>query len=909
MVQTSRLRRSLRASRLQGFPPAETAGETLAAGTDCPTTLTPRNIPTSIPPNQMNRILLAFFFLITLAAESHAELRPDLDYFPSRLHAVIFRNWDIVPHERLASVLQTDVTTIRQAGATMGLKPPAPLTPEEIHRNVEITLRRNWWLLTRPQIEAMLDMSAREVDEFLSKEAFLPALLASQPDDLTPLKYEAPDSATRARLAWFGRHVKKHLRDVAETPEELRLTFVNELCQPHNAGDFIPGTKPKHNDADLRFGWELQSPANRGRVLQNAVEDFTDYIRNIQRVKKFAARSSRKIIRLEITDLSGPAETYALSIKSNSIELRSATELGLSRGLLELERRMAERGGPFLAPVNETNSPAFSTRYISSYFSLLTDVLGQDVVDPFPDGYLNELKHQDAEGVWIYTLLSDLVPSPVFEGLGVGSEARLKRLRAIVDRAGKYGLKVYLYLNEPRAQFLPFFEKYPDVKGQIEGNMAALCTSTEAVQRHLRGSTDQLFRAVPGLGGVFTITASENLGNCFQHTRKTDCARCAKRKPAEVVAESIRDMAEGVWAANPQAKFIVWDWSWHSVLGEAAPEQIAAQLPKGAGLMADFERGTRIERGAIPMTVDEYSISIVGPSPRARLRGEQARRFGLDYFAKIQLSTTWECGTVPFIPVPALLARKAVAMREAGVTGVMATWTLGSYPSPNTEAFAVALWNPQLSEDAVLRRVAARRYGPDAVESTVRGWSKLSNAFGEEFPYTADMYAGPLQHGPSLPLYRRDIPPPLGRASLLNSKDDYQNWAPPYDPEKMAQLLRHLCDRWDEGLEDLERAVRKTAAPRRRMAERDLGVAWMVGYTYRAYANALDFYKARDAGDIAGMKRIAAEEMKATTEAFRLVRADSRLGWELELQYFYRPLDVLERLISLDAVVDRVPGN
>ena len=47
-----------------------------------------------------------------------------------------------------------------------------------------------------------------------------------------------------------------------------------------------------------------------------------------------------------------------------------------------------------------------------------------------------------------------------------------------------------------------------------------------------------------------------------------------------------------------------------------------------------------------------------------------------------------------------------------------------------------------------------------------------------------------------------------------------------------------------------------------------------------------------------------AEEIRNTEEAFRRVRADSRFGWEPELQYFYRPLDVLERLISLDAVID-----
>ena len=854
-----------------------------------------------------------FAFLCLLAAQlvtARAELRPDLDYFPSRLHATIYRNWDIVPHEQLAAVLQTDAATIRRAGEAMGLTPPSPLTPVEVRRNVEMVLRRNWPLLLRPQIEALLGMSAREMEEFLGKEIFLVSLLSGQPEGLTPLKYEEPDAATQARAAWFGRQVKKHLAAVAATPEEPRLAFIQELCQAHRPGDFIPGTQLQPGDADLRSGWKLQTPPRPGTVLQNAVADFADYARTIQRIQKVSvteSRHSRKVIRLELGHVGGPTEAYSLHIQPASILLRSASEIGLSRGLIELERRLGERGGPFLAPASETNAPAFGTRFVSSYFSLMTDVLGQDLVDPFPDGYLNELKHQDADGLWIYTLLSDLVPSPEFDGLGAGGEARLARLRTIVDRAAKYGLKVYLYLNEPRAQFLPFFEKNPDVRGQPEGNTAALCTSTEKVRRHLRGSCERLFRAVPGLGGMFVITASENLSNCYSHSAQPACERCRQRNPADVIAESIRCMAEGVWAADPKAKFIVWDWSWHSVLGEDAPAAIIERLPKGVALMADFERGTHIERGGIPLNVEEYSISITGPSPRAQLRGEQAARFGYDYFAKIQLSTTWECGTVPFIPVPALLARKALAMRNAGVTGAMATWTIGSYPSPNTEAFAVQQWNPQLSENAVLRRVAARRYGPDAVDSAVRGWTKLSNAFGEEFPYTADMYSGPLQHGPSLPLYRRDVPPPFGRASLLNSKDDYLHWAPPYGPDKMAQLLRHLCDRWDDGLNDLKEAAQKAPDGRRRLAERDLGVAWMVGYTYRAYANAMEFYKARDAGDTAGMRRIAAEELKATTEAFRLVRADSRLGWEAELQYFYRPMDVMERLLSLDAVLEPMP--
>ncbi|MEY2427756.1 MAG: hypothetical protein QOJ40_641 [Verrucomicrobiota bacterium] len=863
-----------------------------------------------------NVTILSFICLCLIASHITAapdpqDTRADLDYLPSRLYAVIFRNWDIVPITRLASVLGTDPKTISEAGKAMGLKNPPALTPEEIRRNVEMVLRRNWPLLPQAQIEALLGYTSKELTEFLSKEIFLRALLAAQPEGLTELKYTTPDARTSARLKWFGAHVRKHLGAVAPTPEEPRLAYIGELCRAHHPADSIPGAKPNPGDTDMHSGWRISIPSDAGEVLKTAAADFSSYCSDIHHAKLKLVEKGRpaksKILSAGLAGGFKKTEGYSLAIEPERITLLSGSEVGLSRGLIELERRMGERGGPFLAPTRETNQPAFSPRYVSSYFSLLTDVLGQGLINPFPDGYLRELAHQDADGVWVYTLLQDLVPSPVFEGMGVGGEARLERLRDLVNRARKYGLKVYVYLNEPRAQFLPFFDKYPGAKGQVEGNTAALCTSTELVQQHLRGSFETLFRQVPGLGGVFVITASENLANCYSHTRNTSCPRCSKRSPADVIAESIRCMAEGAWAASPEAKFIVWDWSWHAVLGEEVPEKIIEKLPPGVALMADFERGTAIQRGGIPLNVEEYAISVIGPSPRAKLRSGQAKEHGFDYMAKIQLSTTWECGTVPFIPVPNLLFRKAVAMRDVGVSGAMATWTIGSYPSPDTEAFALANWNPALAEDDALRRIAARRYGPGAVESAARGWTKLSEVFTKEFPYSTSPYAGPLQHGPSLPLYRRDIPPPFGGASLFNSKDDWTNWTYPYSPELMTRLLRHLCGQWDEGLKDLKEVVAKAAPGRRRIAERDLGVAWMVGYTYRAYANALEFYKARDAGDSATMRRIATEEIPATEETLRRVRADSRLGWEAELQYFYRPLDVLERLLSLDAVIDPPP--
>src|SRR5436190_22488096 len=100
--------------------------------------------------------LLCLALLIPLNAE---EMRPDLDYFPSTLHAVIFRNWDIVPHERLAKVLGTSVSALRREGGRLGLQRPKALSAEEVRRNVEIVLRRNWPVLPRQQIEQLLDFT------------------------------------------------------------------------------------------------------------------------------------------------------------------------------------------------------------------------------------------------------------------------------------------------------------------------------------------------------------------------------------------------------------------------------------------------------------------------------------------------------------------------------------------------------------------------------------------------------------------------------------------------------------------------------------------------------------------------------------------------------------------------------
>lgn len=128
--------------------------------------------------------------------------------------------------------------------------------------------------------------------------------------------------------------------------------------------------------------------------------------------------------------------------------------------------------------------------------------------------------------------------------------------------------------------------------------------------------------------------------------------------------------------------------------------------------MSVSEWSLPIERGGVKSTVGEYSISAIGPGPRATRNWEATRKRGLKCIAKIQAGTTWELGVVPYVPAVENVARHAANLREAHVDGLMLGWTLGGYPSPNLEVVAeiCAAGVRPASPDEAMARVADRRF-------------------------------------------------------------------------------------------------------------------------------------------------------------------------------------------------------
>ncbi len=563
-------------------------------------------------------------------------------------------------------------------------------------------------------------------------------------------------------------------------------------------------------------------------------------------------------------------------------------------------------GEPLFSFVRDLSSPVegpaerpeslFSPRFCYSYFALYGDPLMDTRLDPYPDGLLARLARTGVDGVWLQGVLYKLAPFPWDESLSEGYEERLKNLGALVARARKHGIGIYLYLNEPRAMPLSFYESRPELKGVVENDFAALCSEVPEVREYLSKAVAGIVRAVPDLAGFFTISASENLTNCWSHMKGADCPRCSKTPPEDVIANVHRAFQEGIEAGGGGPRLLAWDWGWRD---DWAPG-IIERLPVGVSLMSVSEWSMPINRGGVDTVVGEYSISSVGPGPRATRHWGLARARGLDVIAKVQAGNTWELSTVPYIPAVENVARHAANLREAGVGGIMLGWTLGGYPSPNLEVFAEIGRDPKITVDDALHTVAARRYGEDRADAVVEAWKAFSRAFSE-YPYNiGTVYAAPVQAGPSNLLWAE--PTGYGATMVGLPYDDLTSWRSVYPAEVFIAQFRKMAEGFEEAIADLRRTNPDEAL------EREIGVAEACAVTFRSVANQSEFITIRQALAEASadernthldrLEALLDDEIELARRMHALQSRDSRLGFEATNQYTYIPGDLAEKVLN-----------
>jgi hypothetical protein len=733
------------------------------------------------------------------------------DYFPSRMHAFVWRNWTVVPKEKLARVLNTSAKNVEEVARSMGLPRQGKIESEWATSQGYITvLRRNWHLLPYSQLLDLLDMSRDELAFRLIDDDFLFVKLGNIKPFCEPLQYTEPTPEMKRKAAGIAASIRQ-IKEETFAEEAPRFSFI----------------------------------------------------------KEFQASTS-------------------LSHRSMDIEQ--------SRNALN---HPAEQGG-------------MNLRLISSYCAAFGDPLLDPNLSSFPEGLLQSLASEGVNGVWFHTVLRTLVAEK--NGFPGDEKApqRIEGLKRLVKRAAEYGIKIYLYTNEPRAIHSSFFNSDTSRLawgGAKEGEMQAFCTSHPMVRQWLTESLEEVFRKVDGLGGVFTITASENLTSCASHGRHHQCDRCKERSYADIIAEVNTAISEGVKRGNPDAKVLVWDWGW----ADNEAERIIAGLPKNCWLMSVSEWSMPIERGGIASVVGEYSISSVGPGPRALRHWQFAKQNGLKTVAKVQVNATWEMAAVPAIPALDLVAAHAENLSDMDMDGVMLSWSVGGYPSENLKLFQ-SFRKGQKEE--TLMDLAVSIFGQQGAPDVREAWRLCSEAF-REFPYHIQtLYNGPQQMGAANPFYA--TPSNYSSTMVGIPYDDVKAWTSVYPVPIWIAQFEKCAEGFAAGAAILEKTqkqakgdtAKKINTERLRMSV--IAIQFQAVAEQARYTDARNRYLANDTSEedrkncVQQMRLSAQKELELIKQLIPLVKQDSTIGYESSNHYFFLPIDLLEAYISVCNVLEKI---
>ena len=599
--------------------------------------------------------------------------------------------------------------------------------------------------------------------------------------------------------------------------------------------------------------------------------------------------------------------------KNPRLEPLSKAQRQQTRRIKEITERIRAKIKPpsvspfdFFAHTHCESAPSdgnarFKQKLIYSYCALYGDTFADKrLIDlSFPEEMLCAYRALGITGVWTQGVLSKLAPYPFAPGEDEGYLRRIDGMNYLVEKLARHGLRLYLYLNEPRALSEEALAHRADVRGHVTGKgLACLCIRTEPVQKYLKEAVAFVVRSVPGLGGIYTITASENQTSCLsklkqQKIHTLNCPHCKGHTRAETFALANRLICEGAKAADPNIDFIAFGWEWGDI---AESCKVVDELDTGVAIMNVSETRQTKQIGGVATEVVDYSISVEGPGAFSKALWKHASDRGHDTIAKIQVNNTWELSSVPYIPAFDKIYHHVKGLLEIGnVDGLMLSWTLGGYPSPAlrmVELMSTA--DPLPTPKELYERIFA---GADT-QTLTAAFELFSKAF-DDYPFHIQCaYNGPQQSAPANLLY----PSPTGFSSTMvcYPYDDLDGWRGIFPTEVYIEQLSRMVDKWQQGF-DLLSSVDPTSNP---YLDELLDVAHACLIHFRSMLNQCRFVQNR--GCLAACKDIIESEMALAHSALELIGRNATLGYESSNHYFYTTGNLMEKIINCQYLLDHL---
>lgn len=456
----------------------------------------------------------------------------------------------------------------------------------------------------------------------------------------------------------------------------------------------------------------------------------------------------------------------------------------------------------------------------------------------YTDAWFERLREHGFNGFWLNVWMRKLVAFRESENAEqIRNQDILKRL---MDRAARFDVGVYLFLNEPKAfpRTHRIWDRFPGMRGapgtwpapnhRLELNL--LCTSTPEGQAYVYESARRLHQQLPDLAGTVHINASESPTHCYCHSITNpggkvfsstqehpgiDCPRCAERTPEEIIAEILNLYRRGCRDAGSRAPVIAWNWNW-IMYAPHPQEALIRRLDPDIHVLADFECGGRMEILGQERPVAEYSLLYTGPSERYTLLTDCALRTGHRIGAKLQIGTTHELATVANLPLLGHLYDKLAYLRRSPCEGIFATWNFGNRFTLNSAAFALSFRKPTMPDKDEFLTELGRSYLGLADERRFAGAIAKMEAAFRHYPLCNEMiYFGPINFALGLPL--DDTPlqgAPLTVSCLPRPRgDSWDNCLGPFTLDEVIGGYAAMVGEYRQAVRDWETCLFPSCSP------------------------------------------------------------------------------------------------
>lgn len=538
------------------------------------------------------------------------------------------------------------------------------------------------------------------------------------------------------------------------------------------------------------------------------------------------------------------------------------------------------------APTLSDGVSSKGLRLIYSYCGLYAGMLDNDISISYPQKLLKMYKENGINSIWLPVVLYQLVPFPFDNSYSEGWQMRQKRLAELVETAGEYGIKVYLYLNEPRCMPIEFFEKNSGLKGSCSGAFASLCTSKPEVINYLNDAVTAVCEAVPSLGGFFTITCSENLTHCKSKIGVGECPNCKDTPIWQIIADVLCTISKASRKVNPDIRTIAWTWAWDDYMTRDEITKCIDLLPPEIIIQCNSEAQKEFNIGGVKGNIADYSMSIPGPAPLSEYIWEYARSKGHEISAKVQVNVTWECSTLPFLPVFDLIREHMNNLGKCDVDHLMLSWTLGGYPSFNLKLASACISDSGEANYDKLLRDEFGEYAP----SVKKAATLFSNAF-RNFPFHLNsLYYGPQNAGPSNLLYSE----PSGFKATMTgyAYDDIETWRAIYPLDVYINQLKKLSEEWKCGLDliaDMPDSMFKLCA-------------YGAYAIFRSSYIQAEFIHKRQTKEKDYLLQLIDEEEELTLMLYELMSKSALVGYEAANHYYFNKGMLAEKIINCEYI-------